>query len=1397
MTAVLRYVLRKFYFLCAIALITIAVLVQSGRSLSPLVSDYRADIERYISSQLNAQVTLGAIAVEWDGLKPVLGIEQLTVVSHGDLPILAVGQGRVRLDLLRSLWNRQLVWGSIKLRDTELTFEQTAQGGWRIPGLPQSDQKPADAAQLNTLVDKLLLANKIEFQSTRLHFTFVGGHHIALTSPSLLLENHQDFHRISLVMDVEDQQQAVSVVVEGRGDPRDQERFQARGYLALDNFPTSEPLAAATAALIGTVSENRLRSEGALNARLWFNSRVDNSGFDISGELNLQTLVVPLFERQYQLNSFSTAITGYWLRTGAWRLGLPGVTAQLQDARIDDVNLAVSAASYRSPLQIQVDQLQVAAGMGVLKETGILTPGMEEAFDALDPRGILEQVEFTLPLAEPAAWEVKARAHQLAVDAWRGVPKLTGVDGYIRASQRGGSINIESLNGFIMHYDPTYADAMEYQRTIGQVAWHFRPDEYRIYVNSGALRFQGEREEATGYLWLSIPWRKPGDVDLYLQIGARQLNANLYPKYVPAVVPESLSQWLASSLGRNNSGEVSEVGFLFRGTLNTPDIAARSYQLYLEAKDAELNYHSDWPGLRGVNGRLLVDDGQVDAWITSARVFDSQILPTRISARPNPEGEGALLKISGGISGLADDGLRVLRESRLRQYVRNRLDTWTLAGQMETDLELTIPLGADAAGADHLVAIRLHDADLEMTDLDLSLHGLGGQLWYSSAAGFSSEGLTGRFFDQPVRGSVRTHYDRGSAGETHISVTGAIDIEQLAVWSKRPELLFLDGTLSYHTDINLIHQSDPETTRAASPVLARVKMVSDLAGIDVDLPAPYGKAKEEERNFALELELREKRANLLLDYRVEEQILAQSRMLLNREQERLMKLNLALGREAHLPIAQDFVVSGYLPELRVDAWQTVEQRYREYRSRLGLQDGLTATPVDASERDTNAMLPTALAGLPLRLDLVLGQHQLGPLQLHNLAVKAWQQEGDWHLEFNNPLLIGALEVPADRSHAMKLNIRELHLSRQLLSGDDALADTPVDEAGAALTEDALQFHPRDLPRTDVTVAALFVDGNNYGNWSLRVKPDRNGVLFDDIRGNIRGLTVSGIQAPWDAAAPPQENTGGAQVYWVVDDKGPRTRFIGSLAAENLADVLQAWDKPDIVESTRANYQVDLTWPGAPGEFSLVKLEGNINLLLEYGRFKRDPGAGEGILRLFALVNFDSLARRLRLDFSDLYKSGLAYDQIQGQVSFKNGMIFFVEPLQMQSPSSRMQMAGSINLIDETIDTRLIAALPVAGNLTFLAAFATGLPAAAGIYLVSKIFRKQVDQATSVSYSISGSWDEPRMKFDRLFESESSLRDSVNKRPMEDEVNNSLEQDPATSSSGLSANDEHEAEVITP
>jgi uncharacterized protein YhdP len=238
----------------------------------------------------------------------------------------------------------------------------------------------------------------------------------------------------------------------------------------------------------------------------------------------------------------------------------------------------------------------------------------------------------------------------------------------------------------------------------------------------------------------------------------------------------------------------------------------------------------------------------------------------------------------------------------------------------------------------------------------------------------------------------------------------------------------------------------------------------------------------------------------------------------------------------------------------------------------------------------------------------------------------------------------------------------------------------------------------------------------------------------------------------------------------------QTRFIGSLDAGDMAEVLRAWDKPDTLESRRAHYGADLFWPGSPQDFKLVNLGGEMSIDIEQGSFKRDASAGDGLLRLMSILNFDTLARRLRFDFSDLYKSGLAYDTVKGKVRFNQGVLVFEEPLVVRTASSGMQMAGSIDVRNETLDTRLVATLPVAGNMTFYAALATGLPAAAGIYIVSKLFKKQVDQATSVSYTIKGSWDEPKMRFDRLFESEKSLRDSVNKKeekkpPPTDETQN--------------------------
>lgn len=1382
MTRVLRYLVKKFYMLCAIVLISLAVLVQCGRSFSHLVSEYPAELSDYLSGKLNAEVYIGAIEANWEGLKPLVDVRDIRITSHAQEPILTLDNARMRLDLISSLVNFRLVWGGINVHRAKLEFEQVPGGFWQLPGLRFQTRDTQEAAQLDSLFDMLLLSNHIEFHQTHLDFTFLDGHRISLDSPSVRLENKGNFHRLSLQVDVEERMNAVTLVMEARGDPRNQKRFSARGYLQLDEFPTSEPLAAAGALLLPGIDDWQWRSAGSLDARLWFTTREKGEGFNLSGNLGLQTLSLPVLGRRLELASFTTLIKGHWLREGGWQLALESIQANVNETRIEDLNISASAPDLQGPVLLQSDVLDLQRWTRILDDAGAFGTGnLQEVLLTLNPQGELRNLQVTLPLDKPEDWLLQANAHQVGVSAWRGVPTLQQVDGYIQAGQRGGYVNIDSQQGFSMHYIPTYTDAMVFDRVRGQVAWSLRPEDKQIYVNSGELNFRSGKEEVVGHMWLAIPWQRSGDLDLYLQIGGRHLEAGLYRKYTPAVVPQTLLSWLNQSIGEHNNGMVNEVGFIYRGTLNTPNNMARSHQLYLDIHDAELDYQPGWPPLRDLRGRLLVSDNHVDASVFEGRIYSSQLQPTHVESRPH--GEGSLLRVKGGVSGIASDGLRALREGQLRQYIGDNMDHWEIAGEMVAQLDLAVPLGNSSKGAYQRVDVDLDAPTFNLPDYELELEAVRGRITYSNRDGLSSRGLTGRLFGDAIRVSL-DNIDTPAERKTLIAVKGKVKHQRLAQWSKRPELLFLDGTIPYNARIELIHRpatepdapdlaaqdTDTESRPVVAPAgdrpLANIVVHSDLAGVAVDLPGPYGKAPEEPRTLAVNLHVHQQTTAIDVQYAMPRADTAssdpeasipdygvQALFKLQRAGSRLLNANVALARPARLSSTPRFLLNGYLPEFNLEQWQSVQERYLRYTDQIVPKPAAAAT-AEASEAGTDAAAPvstpsaesdsTLIAGLPFLADITLGKHELGPLALEQLAVQIQPHSDAWHLDFGNSTLAGQVRLPEDRSHPITIELKYLHLARTMLG-----------ESAEELQSIEAEFDPRKLPLADISIAELHYENSNYGNWSVQLRPDAQGTLFDNIRGNIRGITVSGLP---EAA---EGNGNGARLFWRKGPGGAQTRFVGLLSAGDIGEVMQQWDMPDIIESSNARYEVDLSWPGSPHHVELKRLQGQVNLLMQDGRFTRNPSAGsDGFLRLVGLVNFDTLARRLRMDFSDLYKSGLAYDELRGSVTFDAGKLIFTEPLQMSSPSSRLQMAGSINLVDETIDSRLVATLPVAGNLTFLAALATGLPAAAGVYVVSKIFKKQVDQATSISYRIRGSWDDPEMKFDRLFESEDSLRNSV-------------------------------------
>lgn len=1379
MSRALRKLVKWFYFLVALALILLAVLVQSGRSFSYLLGEHNQTIAAYLSSTLNAQVTIGEIEADWSGLKPSLLIQDFSIQSQTGQHIVAFQQARLRLDILNSLLNVRLVWSNLSLSQVDMSFAQTADGFWHIPGLPKRSDADMSGVQLDALLDMLLLSTRIEFQSSNLAFQFASGKQVVLASPYLMLENAGDFHRLALQIDVNEQSRSAYLVIEGQGDPRDQARFRSKGYLQLNRFPTSEPVAATSAFLLGGADQANLHSEGMVDATIWFESRTDGNGYDLVGRAGLQRLSLPLGERHLALDDFATELIGYWLPTGEWRLSLQQINAAMEEQDIADLNLAVASAGFQQPLNISMDNLDLGRLTNVLASSGVLGNGrLREVIETLNPRGQLRNAQLTLPLHQPNDWQLRANLDQVATDAWQGVPALTGVDGYLQAGQQGGFVDMDAQQGFSMHYSPTYSAPMEYERAKGQVAWHLQREKNQIYVNSGQLELQQGDEVAQGYLWLALPWqRNTGDIDLYLQVGARQLNASLYQKYTPAVVPQSLSEWLAQSIGAQNPGMATEAGFVYRGTLNTKNPLARTYQLYLDIENAELNYHPGWPALTQLDGRLLVSDAHVAASVTDAGIYDSRVGHAEVRVNPRTQGSGSLLQVQGEITGAASDGIRVLREGMLRQYLGGSLDSWFLQGEMHARLDVAIPVGTgekNASGAYQRVDVELDVPRFELQNLNLALADLTGQISYNSDTGISSDRLKAHFFDEPVTATLSTrkldHYSK-----TLIELDGLVDAQKIAYWSKRPEALFLNGDLPYKALVELNHRpqqaknqvelnqdilhstetmpASQSVTEFAQNTLAQVTITSDLAGISVDLPAPYGKPTEGKRSLEFTLALQERDAQIEVRYNNDIHALLRTDRV---HDNKLVNANIALASVATLSHQPQFLVSGFLPGIDVAAWKAVQSRYKTYTERLApiVAQGLSSSDSEPAGELVLAPPVGLVAGLPFRAELMLGQYEFGSTTLENLNVIAVPVRAGWHLELENEVVAGKLLVPDNQFTPLQVDLERLSLTKAML-GMGATEPTgsvmpTVAEAAPVTPEEVID--PRKLPLANISLGSLLMDGNNYGNWSLQLRPNSEGVVIDNIRGSIRGITISGAD----------DSPGGAKLIWQQASGGVQSHFIGTLSAGDMAEVLRAWGKPDTLESQAARYQADLFWPGSPQDFSLINLSGEMTLFIEKGSFKRGASAGDGILRLMSILNFDTLARRLRFDFSDLYKSGLAYDTINGKMRFNEGVLVFEQPLVVRTPSSGMQLAGSIDLRNETVNTRLVATLPVAGNVTFYAALAAGLPAAAGIYIVSKLFKKQVDQATSVSYTITGSWDEPKMRFNRLFESEQSLRDSVNK-----------------------------------
>jgi len=131
---------------------------------------------------------------------------------------------------------------------------------------------------------------------------------------------------------------------------------------------------------------------------------------------------------------------------------------------------------------------------------------------------------------------------------------------------------------------------------------------------------------------------------------------------------------------------------------------------------------------------------------------------------------------------------------------------------------------------------------------------------------------------------------------------------------------------------------------------------------------------------------------------------------------------------------------------------------------------------------------------------------------------------------------------------------------------------------------------------------------------------------------------------------------------------------------------------------------DLNWQGSPAKFDSSGMKGDYDLTIKDGNFPK-VNADKG--RIFGLLNINTLSRRLRLDFEDVFDEGLSFDKLEATGSISNGNIHIGE-FYIYAPSVFVESQGKVNFKDETYDLELKVSPQLGGNLALLAALSNNL-----------------------------------------------------------------------------------------
>jgi uncharacterized protein (TIGR02099 family) len=461
---------------------------------------------------------------------------------------------------------------------------------------------------------------------------------------------------------------------------------------------------------------------------------------------------------------------------------------------------------------------------------------------------------------------------------------------------------------------------------------------------------------------------------------------------------------------------------------------------------------------------------------------------------------------------------------------------------------------------------------------------------------------------------------------------------------------------------------------------ANLHIESALRGVTVRLPAPLAKSGKEARPFSIDMPLASTGHRVAVGS-YGDVLRGAFELAETAGKTGLVRGELRFGgAPAQLPETAGLRIAGELEQFDLDAWRAALMTGKATKDELHVPDDFTA------------------------LDVRVQEFKAGYHTLKGLHLLAERQPAQWQVDVDSDALGGRIQVPLqypdDGPVVMALDHLKIEAGK-----DDSADDKPID--------------PRQLPALQLTAGKFEYHGADFGALTLNTTRSTTGMHVDKATVESPALKAS------------------ASGDWSVDKATQVSRFSIDVAAPQLGLLLGKFGYVGNIKDGETAAKIQAEWPGSPARFAMERLQGSLHVDIKNGRFVDiEPGAG----RVFGLLSINELQRRLRLDFSDLFKKGFTFDEISGDFMLSHGDAVTHNTV-IKGPAARIDITGRTGLVRRdyeqliTVTPHLTSSLPLAGAIAN-----PGIGAA--LFLAQKLFESQIDAITRYQYTVRGGWDKP-------------------------------------------------------